>query len=147
MFGGFGWQHFGNLRSDPFLQNANRYQHVHSEPGHSRRVLPHRHPLPLSNHDQQTVDLRQCRLQSLHDLHQHQPIHKLHLPVHHERGQIHRGLSSHLVSKMADASDIEDSVVVGLDLQHRLDDAHHRTRDGAGAPTRTEVLHHRLEQQ
>ena len=43
-------QHSGHLCGDPLLKNADRDQYVHREPRRSRRVFPHRHPLPVRHH-------------------------------------------------------------------------------------------------
>lgn len=117
MHSGATGQHPGHIRGDSLLEDADRHQHVHREPGDRRRVLPDRHPVPAGDHDQAVLELRRDDVSHLPGADQHQPVHQQHLPLRDERRPIHRRLPSDFVAQMAHSDDIQDRVRDGVDVQ------------------------------
>lgn len=78
-------QHARHLRGVAILENANRDEHVHREPGYCGRVFPNRYTVPRHNDEPTQLDIREDNVQSVHDHNKYQSVHQQHIPVHHER--------------------------------------------------------------
>lgn len=148
--GGYTRQHPGHLRRPEVLQDADRDQHLHREPGPGRRVLPGGHTLPSHDHEPQRLGLRQGHVQDLHGLHQRYPVHQQHIPTYHERRSLHRRLSPHIIAQNADTLYIQGHIAHRVADQRGFHDTHIPLRwypgDGKGGHLHDTVARDRRRQ-
>jgi len=137
-----GGQHAGHIRGDPVLQDADGDQHVHRQPGHSRRVFPDRYTVPDRHHVHGVLAVRQRHVQGVHDHHQRQPVHQQHIPDDHERRPVHSHMPSDIVVQGAHSVRVQDRVGDRVDVQHHTDDTGNHVRQHDGQGQRQELQHH-----
>lgn len=134
-------QHAGHLRGVAVLENANCNEHVHREPGDSGRVFPNRYTVPRHNDESTQLDIREDNVQGLHDHNKYQPVHQQHIPLHHERGSLHRRLPSDLLAENSDAVHFEGGLADGLGDQRSLHDTYISVRERYGIRERDQLQH------